>query len=247
MRTKFLDTKNDDNSLQIQEEIENETAEDSMTDFLQVEDNENTVEVTGLEEITTPEVEDLLVECSDDENNDEELQPLKTSDSLPPAISDSSISRYNQDQNVNGSEESERYSPETSQQSEKSLPHDRGDSPQQKEIITKLCKNVARIVGETDCVFKLDSARQKMKKNPASDFYRNNYQNPLAPVQTQILAHHTALEKQHKGWEKQHYHDHNCSEPSLEDLKRDKEQYSRYKNLVLCKELLKHWKVTVHL
>ena len=108
-----------------------------------------------------------------------------------------------------------------------------------KKIITKLYKNVARIVGETDCVFKLDSARQKMKKkNPASDFYRNNYQNLLAPVQTQILAHHTALEKQHKEWEKQHYHGYNCCEPSLKDLKRDKEQYSRYKNLVLCKELI---------
>ena len=120
MHTNFLDTENDDNSLQIQEERENETAEDSMTDFLEMEDNENTVEVTGLEEITTPEVEDLLVECSDDENDDEELQPLKTSDSWSPAISEST-SKYNQDQNVNGSEESERCSPETSQQSEKSL------------------------------------------------------------------------------------------------------------------------------
>ena len=246
MHTNFLDTENDDNSLQIQEERENETAEDPMTDFLEVEADENTIEVTGLEEMTAPEVEDSLVERSDDENDDEELQPLKTSVSLSPAVSEST-SRYNQDQNVNGSEESERCSPETSQQSEKSLSHDRGDSPQQKEIITKLCKNVARIVGETDCIFKLDSARQKMKKNPESEFYRNNYQNLLAPVQTQILAHHTALEKQHKEWEKQHYHDHNCSEPSLEDLKRDKEQYTRYKNLVLCKELLKYWKVTVHL
>ena len=163
MHTNFLDTENDDNSLQIQEERENETAEDPMTDFLEMEADENTIEVTGLEEMTAPEVEDLLVERSDDENDDEELQPLKTSVSLSPAVSEST-SRYNQDQNVNGSEESERCSPETSQQSEKSLPHDRGDSPQQKEIITKLCKNVARIVGETDCVFKLDSARQKMKK-----------------------------------------------------------------------------------
>ena len=132
MHTNFLDTENDDNSLQIQEERENETAEDPMTDFLEMEDNENPVKVTGLEEITMPEVEDLLVECSDDENDDEELQPLKTSVSLSPAISEST-SRYNQHQNVNGSEESERCSPETSQQSEKSLPHDRGDRPQQKK------------------------------------------------------------------------------------------------------------------
>ena len=46
-----------------------------------------------------PEVEDLLVECSDDENDDEELQPLQTSVSLSPAISEST-SRYNQDQNI---------------------------------------------------------------------------------------------------------------------------------------------------
>ena len=180
MHTNFLDTENDANSLQIKEERENETAEDPMTDVLEMEDNEYTVEVTGLEEITMPEVEDLLIKCSDYENDDEELQPLKTSISLSPAISEST-SRYNQDQNVNGYEESERCSPETSQQSEKLPPHDRGDNPQQKEITTKLCKNVARIVGETDCIFKL-------KKNPASDFYRNYYQNLLAPVQTQILA-----------------------------------------------------------
>ena len=120
MHTNFLDTENDDNSLQIQEERENETAEDPMTDFLEMEADENTIEVTGLEEMTAPEVEDSLVERSDDENDDEELQPLKTSLSLSPAISES-ISRYNQDQNVNGSEESERCSPETNQQSEKSL------------------------------------------------------------------------------------------------------------------------------
>ena len=44
-------------------------------------------------------------------------------------------------------------------------------------------------MGRPDCIFKLDSARKKMKKkNPASDFYPSNYQNLLATVQTQILA-----------------------------------------------------------
>ena len=94
-----METENDDNSLQVQEERENETAEDPMTHFFEMEDNENTVEVTGLEEITMPEAEGLLVECSDDENDDEELQPLKTSISLSPVISESS-SRHNQNKNV---------------------------------------------------------------------------------------------------------------------------------------------------
>ena len=96
--TPTLDIENDDNSLQIQEERENEIAEDPMTDFLETEDNENTVEVTGLEKITIPKVEDLLVKCSDNGNDDdEELQPLQTSVPLSPAISEIT-SRYNQDQ-----------------------------------------------------------------------------------------------------------------------------------------------------
>ena len=56
-----------------------------------------------------------------------------------------------------------------------------------------------------------------MKKHPTSDFYKNNYQNLLAPVQTQILAQQTSLEKQHKEWEKQFYLNHECSIASLED------------------------------
>ena len=107
-------------SLQILEERENETAEDPTTDSLETEDNENKVEVTGLEKITMPEVQDLLVECSNDENDAEDLQRLQTSVSLSPAISESTC-RYNQDQNVNGSEESERCSPETSHHSKHSI------------------------------------------------------------------------------------------------------------------------------
>ena len=116
-----------------------------------------------------------------------------------------------------------------------------------KKIHTKLCQNLARIVGETDCVYKLDTARQSMKQHPTSDFYINSYQNLLAPVQMQILAHQASLKKKHKEWEKQYCQQHDCFEASLEDLRGDKEQYSIYRKLVLCEDLLKHWKITVHL
>lgn len=86
-----------------------------------------------------------------------------------------------------------------------------------------------------------------MKQHPTSTFHTNNYQNLLAPMKTQILAHHTSLKKQHKEWEKQYYLQNDCAEASLEDLKTDQDQYSIYKKLVLCEELFKHCKITVHL
>ena len=212
-----------------------------------MDDSESGAEITGLEEIITPEVRDLSVEHSDDEN-DEELQTLATS----APFSVANISRQDQtDTNThtcNLSSSQFQLSTDTSTQKGTSLSHSRYTCNNQgKEIKTKLCKNVARIVGETDNVYKLDTARQNMKKHPTSDFYKNNYQNLLAPVQTQILAQQTSLEKQHKEWEKQFYLNHECSEASLEDIRRDKEHYSSYKKMVLCQELLKHWNITVHL
>jgi len=123
----------------------------------------------------------------------------------------------------------------------------KSSSPQVKEIKTKLCANIVKIVGETDRLYKLDTARQNLKEHPTNDFYKRNYESLLAPVQTQLLAHHTALKKQHKEWEKQYYLSHDCSEPSLQVIRRNKEQYSIYSNTLLCEELLKYWKISVHL
>ena len=127
----------------------------------------------------------------------------------------------------------------------KSLP--KTNSPREKEIKTQLCKNIVKILGETDSLYKLDSARQNLTEHPTNDSCKANYESLLAPVQTQILAHHTSLKKQHKEWEKQYYLSHDCSEPGLEEVRRNKVQYSVYKNMLLCKELLKYWKITVHL
>ena len=112
--------------------------------------------------------------------------------------------------------------------------------PQGKEIKTKLCKNIVKIVGDTDYLYKLDTARQNLKEHPTNEFYKSSYLSLLAPVQSQILARHSSLKKQHKEWEKQYYLSHDCSEPSLDEVRRNKEQYSIYKNMILCEELLKY-------
>ena len=248
IQTNFLyrDDESDSESTPIQEEIDNEANEDPVPEPLHMDDDDD--EITALEEITTPELKDLSVEYSDDEDAHEELQPLITSLPFPVVVNDRATNNLEHNtRNDKSSRSQSQQSSTTSQQIEKSLSCDSTSKQQGKEIHTKLCQNVARILGETDCVYKLDTVRQSMKEHPTSDFYINSYQTLLAPVQTQILAHEASLKKKHKEWEKQHCLQHDCSEASLEDLRGDKEQYSIYKKLVLCEELLKHWKITVHL
>lgn len=47
----------------------------------------------------------------------------------------------------------------------------------------------------------------------------------------------TPLLRKHKEWEKQYYLSHDCSQPGLEEVRRNKVQYSVYKNMLLCEEL----------
>lgn len=182
-------------------------------------ENGEEINVTGLEEVVTSVVKDLSIDYTDDEDEDN----YEVSELQPLAAA------------------------KRNQQNKSSHSLAKSSSPQVKEIKTKLCANIVKIVGETDRLYKLDTARQNLKEHPTNDFYKRNYESLLAPVQTQILAHHTALKKQHKEWEKQYYLSHDCSEPSLQVIRRNKEQYSIYKNMLLCEELLKYWKITVHL
>ena len=177
------------------------------------------INVTGLEEGVTSVVKDLSIDYTDDQDEDN----YEVSELQPLATA------------------------KRNQQNKSSHSPAKFSSPQVKKIKTKLCANIVKIVGETDCLYKLDTARQNLKEHPTNDFYKRNYESRLAPVQTQILVHHTALKKEHKVWEKQFYLSHDCSEPSLQVLRRNKEQCSIYKNMLLCEELLKYWKITLHL
>lgn len=133
-----------------------------------------------MEEVITPASKDFSGEYSND-GNDEELQTLVTSPSLPAVGNESTINNYDQDKrNINKSSANQIQNLNT-------------DNSQTKGVKTKLCKNIARVVGETETVYKLDTARQNMKQHPTSTFHTNNYQNLLAPMQTQILAQHTSF------------------------------------------------------
>lgn len=187
---------------------------------------------------------DLSNDYTDDEDDDDydasELQPLSAP--LTCKITKMGSQQHENIHDTEPFEESLIHRPRCNDvQSAKgshSLP--KTNRPREKEIKTKLCKNIVKILGERDCLYKLDSARQNLTEHPTNDSL-------LPPVQTQILAHHTSLKKQHKEWEKQYYLSHDYSEPGLEEVRRNNVQYLVYKNMLLCKELLKYWKITVHL
>ena len=221
----------------------------------EIDEGESGEEITRLEEVVTSVVKDLSIDYTDDED-DYEVSELQTL-AAPPT---DTITRMTSEQRENNNDTehlegsqfpqsrcNDLLNTQKSQGNRSFHSLAKSNSPQAKEIKTKLCKNIVKIVGETDCLYKLDAARQNLKEHPTSDFYKSNYESLLAPVQTQILARHTSLKKQHKEWEKQYYLSHDCSEPGLQEVRRNKEQYSIYKNVLLCEELLKYWKITVHL
>ena len=120
IQTNFLyrDDESDRESTPIQEEIHNEANEHPVPEPLHMDDDD---EITALEEITTPELKDLSVEYSDDEDAHEELQPLITSLPFPAVVNDRATNNLEHNtRNDKSSRSQSQQSSTTSQQIEKS-------------------------------------------------------------------------------------------------------------------------------
>ena len=112
------------------------------------------------------------------------------------------------------------------------------------KLKTTLAKSVSKLLGETKEVQKLDSMRIKLKSNLAR---KEDYEAALAIVQTNVLAKHSVVKQQFKKWEQNFFLEHECTEPSPEDIRNDRQGHDFYKTLRLCKQLLQHWNITVHM
>ena len=110
-----------------------------------------------------------------------------------------------------------------------------------------LATNVAKILGETADVKKLDHHRTQLRKNPTSKSVQQDYQTQLAYIQTQVLAKHSQLASSFKEWEALFTSNNNGLEPTLDEIEKDEKGCNLYKALRLCRQLLKHWNITVHL
>ena len=114
-------------------------------------------------------------------------------------------------------------------------------------LSSTLAKNVAKVIGETEDVKKLDRARNNLRKNLNSKDLQEEYETQLAHVQSLVLRKHSEVTKSFKEWENLFTTGNDCLEPTLDDIEKDKKGYNLYKTLRLSRQLLKHWKITVHL
>ena len=135
-----------------------------------------------------------------------------------------------------------------------SLAGNESTTPYQNEVIaekfklkTTLAKNVAKVLGETCEVRTLDKMRMVIKNNLNSKEGQNNYETALTVVQSKVLARHSTLKRQFQEWEKGFFAEHDCNEPTADDIRTDIRAYELYKTLRLCKQFLQHLKITVHL
>lgn len=115
------------------------------------------------------------------------------------------------------------------------------------KLKTTLAKNVSKVLGETCEVRTLDKMRMAMKNNLKSKIGQENYETALTVVQSKVLAKHSSLKRQFQEWEQGFFAEHDCNEPTADDIRADIRAHELYKILGLCKEFLQHWNITVHL
>ena len=70
-------------------------------------------------------------------------------------------------------------------------------------LSSALAKNVAKIIGETQDVRKLNKYRKKLRNSPNSKVLQQDYKIHLAHVQTKVLGKHSQVAKRFNEWEKQ--------------------------------------------
>ena len=111
---------------------------------------------------------------------------------------------------------------------------------------TKLAQSVSKILGVTPLVKTLDMTRKALHKNQGSKYHQDRYQDSLANVQTQVLAAHQKASKELEKWEREFLVKHGFA-PTYENYKTEEITRSAYKKKKLSRDLLRHWKITVHL
>lgn len=127
-------------------------------------------------------------------------------------------------------------------------------TPSQNEVIaekfklmTTLAKNVSKVLGDTCEVRRLDKMRMVSKNNLKSKEGQENYETALAVVQSKVLAKCSTLKQQFQEWEQGFFAEHDCNEPTADDIRADIVAHELYRTLRLCKQFFQHWNITVHL
>ena len=135
-----------------------------------------------------------------------------------------------------------------------SLAGNESTTPSQNKLIaeklklkTTLAKNVSKVLGETCEVRTLDKMCMVIKNHPKGKEGQENYETALAVVQSKVLAKQSALKQQFQEWEQGFFAEHDCNEPTADDIQADNRAHELYKTLRQWKQFLQHCKISLHL
>ena len=118
----------------------------------------------------------------------------------------------------------------------------------QSQLQTKLATSVSKVLGVTPLVKTLDKAKKALhdKTNLHNSYYQNKYKDTLASVQTQVLAAYKNFAKEIDHWEREFVIKHGFA-PNYEHYQLEPTMKAAQRKKKLSKDLLKHWKITVHI
>ena len=120
------------------------------------------------------------------------------------------------------------------------------DECETETLQTKLAQSVSKILGVTPLVKTLNMKRKALRENQGSKYHQDRYQDTLASVQTQVLAAHQKAAKELQKWKREFLVKYGFA-PTYENYKTEEITRSAYKKKKLSRDLLRHWKITVHL
>ena len=103
------------------------------------------------------------------------------------------------------------------------------------------------MLGETCEARTLDKMCILIKNNPESKERQENYETALTGVQSRVLAKHSTLKRQFQEWEQGFFAEHDCNEPTADDIQADNRAHELYKTLRQWTQFLQHCKISVHL
>ena len=113
-------------------------------------------------------------------------------------------------------------------------------------LSSKTAKALAQVLGKTKEVITYEKLKNNVAKNPGSKYHKEQFLNHLAHIQVQVLKKYKQIHKEIEEWSSS-FKDSKKKPPTERDLKTDPDILSTWKNSKIAKELLRVWKITVHM
>ena len=110
--------------------------------------------------------------------------------------------------------------------------------------VCTIAERLSSIIGHTQNLKVFDKYRSKLKNDPQNSILIADYEKSLAIIQTNVVSIHRKLSTELHDWEKDFFCRHG-QEPTIEDIREQKDKDKSFQKIQKCKQFLRHWKIKV--